>query len=529
MFNTKSFRKKILIHFIVSLIVLLILDLIFSYSVYRVSNSSDKFRRESKLRHELESSEILIKNKFKTIISDLLYIAHTDNLKKYNGSKNKLENLENDFYSFSRAKELYSQVRYLDLTGKEIIRINYKNEKIETVAHSKLQNKKDRYYYTETMKLKNGDIYMSPLDLNIENGHIEEPYTPMIRFGTPVYDIQNKKKGVIIFNYLGNDFFKEVELYKEKNALTKYEIIVLNNESYYLKSNNIENQWGFMFKNKKNVNFSNQNPNEWNLLKFRSKKSFYSSKGYYDFFTFHPLREALDEGKKIMNNLESNLLKQKEYYWKIIFYITDDFIKKDRQKNIKKILNFNILIFPIIFMVSAIIAYYSANNFFYKKELEFNANYDTLTGIYNRRFGIEILKKYMALSVRKSSSLTIVYIDINNLKYVNDNFGHSEGDFYIKTVILSITETVRSSDILFRLGGDEFMLVLDDCNKKKTEKLIDIIKNKLLKIENSKEYSSSASFGIISYDKDIHINETYLIAEADKLMYLDKMKYKSKK
>ena len=87
--------------------------------------------------------------------------------------------VENEWEAFSDSKMKYDQLRYLDDQGNELMRINYNNGNPEKVPEKLLQNKKDRYYFTETIKLGPGEIYMSKFDLNIEGNSIEQPVKPM--------------------------------------------------------------------------------------------------------------------------------------------------------------------------------------------------------------------------------------------------------------------------------------------------------------------------------------------------------------
>ena len=88
----------------------------------------------------------------------------------------------------------------MDIEGVELIRVNYNNGDPYVVPEKDLQDKSDRYYFHEAIVLDKGDIYTSPLDLNIEKGEIEIPYKPMLRIGTPYFDNDGKKRGVVFLN-----------------------------------------------------------------------------------------------------------------------------------------------------------------------------------------------------------------------------------------------------------------------------------------------------------------------------------------
>lgn len=159
-----------------------------------------------------------------------------------------------------------------------------------------------------------------------------------------------------------------------------------------------------------------------------------------------------------------------------------------------------------------------------KKEedfLKYLASVDPLTGVYNKRVGFEIFQKEMGLSLVRNSPLAVVFVDIDGLKKVNDNFGHNEGDVYIKIITEAIKKNIRKTDTLFRFGGDEFVLILPHCDRETAERIIEkiLVNLKKLREELNKPYEFSFSYGIaVFYPKeDKSIDD--LVREADMKMY----------
>lgn len=155
-----------------------------------------------------------------------------------------------------------------------------------------------------------------------------------------------------------------------------------------------------------------------------------------------------------------------------------------------------------------------------EEQLSSLAYRDELTGIYNRRYCVETLQKIMSSGI----SFSIVLIDLDNLKYVNDTFGHQAGDFYICSVLEIIKENIRETDILSRVGGDEFIIILHQCSEQLATYKMEDIRNKLKRKEG--EYCLSFSYGTkyVSYNKELNIDS--LIKELDERMYAYKKKYK---
>lgn len=97
-------------------------------------------------------------------------------------------------------------------------------------------------------------------------------------------------------------------------------------------------------------------------------------------------------------------------------------------------------------------------------ELMLLASTDALTGIVNRRTVLVVLEKQFSLASRKDDDLAVIFCDIDGLKAVNDNMGHAAGDQFIKLASSALLDSLRDCDTVGRLGGDEFLIVLPDCD-----------------------------------------------------------------
>lgn len=149
---------------------------------------------------------------------------------------------------------------------------------------------------------------------------------------------------------------------------------------------------------------------------------------------------------------------------------------------------------------------------------------DIMTGTLNREAGMAILKDMMRASRETGAQLTVCFVDINNLKYVNDNFGHHEGDRLISIVSTTIAESLRTRDIVARLGGDEFIVIFAGCDVVRARVIWSRILEQFKKINLSGElkYPVGISSGFVEYDPDRHTSTKILLREADEKMYKDK-------
>ena len=109
-------------------------------------------------------------------------------------------NLAQSFVRLSEVRQRYHQVRYIDGAGMEKIRVDHDGERAHVVRAADMQNKRDRFYFTQAMELGEGAVLVSPIDLNRERGEIEEPHRPVVRYATPVFDARDKRRGILVIN-----------------------------------------------------------------------------------------------------------------------------------------------------------------------------------------------------------------------------------------------------------------------------------------------------------------------------------------
>lgn len=143
--------------------------------------------------------------------------------------------------------------------------------------------------------------------------------------------------------------------------------------------------------------------------------------------------------------------------------------------------------------------------------------HDTLTGAHNRRYYIENLEK---LDHPDYYPLTMIIADINGLKIVNDAFGHLVGDILLKKVYELLAELFSKEGIVYRIGGDEFIILLPKVSTKDAKKLVEKAK-KRFEIQRVMDISISVSFGVSTKENDEDIQDIFKNAEDD--MYTHKL------
>ena len=159
-------------------------------------------------------------------------------------------------------------------------------------------------------------------------------------------------------------------------------------------------------------------------------------------------------------------------------------------------------------------------------QLEFRATYDVLTGAFNRGAGLQILEDRIRLTHRDALDLTIVYVDVDNLKSTNDSLGHKLGDKLILGVVESIRNALRDVDLVCRLGGDEFLVVMGNCSQAEAQNIMNRICAKLEMLSTGSPFPYEISWGALGYKRaDFHSVDEF-IEGADRLMYEAKQEKK---
>ncbi|HEY9024740.1 MAG TPA: diguanylate cyclase, partial [Burkholderiaceae bacterium] len=156
-----------------------------------------------------------------------------------------------------------------------------------------------------------------------------------------------------------------------------------------------------------------------------------------------------------------------------------------------------------------------------QNELDRLASHDSLTGLHNRRLFLDRLDHALAHAKRTGRQLALLFIDLDNFKTINDELGHAAGDFVLRALAQRLKHVVREVDTVARIGGDEFIILLDDTDELEglpivAHKVLDVLSQPVRRGEA--DLVVGASIGVSRYPIDGE-NATELIAAADQAMY----------
>jgi len=218
-----------------------------------------------------------------------------------------LLHVAHNFLAFSASQGVYDQIRWIDENGFERVRIDYNDGRPIEIPAPQLQDKSKRYYFIETMKLGANQIFVSPLDLNVENEVIERPFKPMIRVGMPLFDNTAKRRGMILLNYYGRDVIDSLLTPLVGNSS---QAMLLNQDGYWLHSPVAEDEWGFMFQH--TDTFATRYPLLWNAMTASENGQLEFGDDLWSWSSVLPFRDAL-----VMPG-QADVTVIEPYQWKVV-------------------------------------------------------------------------------------------------------------------------------------------------------------------------------------------------------------------
>jgi diguanylate cyclase (GGDEF)-like protein len=154
------------------------------------------------------------------------------------------------------------------------------------------------------------------------------------------------------------------------------------------------------------------------------------------------------------------------------------------------------------------------------RELRYLALTDDLTCLYNRRGFFAAATHQLKLAQRNAQGLLLLFCDVDNLKKINDTYGHREGDLALIRIADALEQAFRGSDIVARLGGDEFVVLAMEASNQTYEVILRRLEKNLKKLNAAESgYALSLSVGVATFDPKRPITLGELMVQADKAMY----------
>ena len=463
-------RSRLVRHLLTLIVPSGLLCLIFVAALYH--------ENQLRVRQNLEAGEALrvsvgarsLTSDLDVMAGDIRLIAALPSLAAVleNADPPALSRLAADLVALSASHRVYDKLRWIDETGGERVRVDYLQNEPFVVPEERLQNKAQRYFFSDTMKLAPGEIYVSPLDLNIEQGRVETPLKPTLRLAMRVADQAGKARGIVIANYFASFLIARFDDITQSHDIGA-RVSLLNREGYWLSAPQAADEWGFMFDRKDN--FATRYPEVWRRISSRERGQFEDDRGLWSFQTVRPLQAG-----KLAGN--PTVMGGDDYVWKVVSLVPGEILMQMATRNLVGWILIILVFMGTMIAGSLVLAKalqrrdamaenLRALNLHLEdevrqrtEELRQQAIRDPLTGLFNRRYLAETLPREIFRALREEEPLAVVMIDLDHFKRFNDQWGHEAGDAVLLGVAEALLDGLRASDIGCRYGGEELLVVM---------------------------------------------------------------------
>ena len=518
--------KYTLIFIVIAAVLLVAATVMLKYWLTQ-GRTEDYTRFENRL---LQLEKEMLTDKLSAMTSDIIYLTYT--FEVYNGMYEGAyyDKLEENWSAFLKGRDTYFKLRYIDTSGMEKIKINYtKTDGIRISPPFELEDKTDRYYLKDVANLRKNQIYISKIDLNVENNKISYPYTPVLRLISPVFGSFNVPQGYIVLSCDARDILTAIEEMAQASSGSTY---LLNAEGNWLYHSGRDGK-ALGFLNAADNSFKADNPEVWEHIDKYGAGELVTEDGLYVFMTAPPYSVQKVEVDITMFSAEGPLM--------LVAFIPNNvsrglMFSRDLRALVEYTFGNKYILLLITIVISALIVFLIAviqrEN---RKKREYQ--HDALSCAYNRGAGFKLLEKTYAKLYKKQhrgikTSLSICFIDINGLKTINDTLGHEAGDKLISEVSSSILKVIDELGFMMRIGGDEFLLVFPELGADKAEKLWQQIQEEFTNADKcssdticnneSDMYKISVSHGIAEFTFEPGETIDKVINLADEMMYTEK-------
>ena len=519
----KNFKLGLIYAGVLSSVSLIAVSLVFN-----IESSNLKNKITEVVKSDLVAYGNNIQHKFTMSAGDIFLIKDLLLSKEYlvlNDTRTELKSkelrgeIEKNFMNWLKNKNIYDQIRILDSTGQEIVRVNYNNAKPSVVKIDDLQNKKNRYYFSNSINLEDDTLYISKLDLNVENGEIEmvagHP-KPMLRISTPLFDDNGDRLGLLLLNYLAEDLF-DFKHTSERSTYTHFEVI--NEKGFYVHAITQALEFGFMYEDKQDEVFSKYHEYDpfsntsQDVLQEQYDDEIYSSLIISESSLSTRITESIQQPTSVVSE-SGNLV----IIGEVEYYETNEF---------KKLARTYIVLGVILLIISLVISKLMDELDHSRKEqlmvLRFNSTHDMLTQLPNR---LAIFNS-IEYKLSRRRTLAVLFLDLDGFKQINDEFGHDVGDMALIEAGERLKKGVRKDDQVARIGGDEFLILLNDLHDKDIisricKSIIDDFSREFVLDGNRCKMGISIGLGL----SDENLSTEAIIKNADDAMY--KVKHANK-
>ncbi|NDV22035.1 PAS domain S-box protein [Desulfovibrio sp. JC022] len=354
-------------------------------------NVESSFVRSTAVSTELEMNKM---------ISGLRFLMGHDSLHKLDEEQKEVSFsiLKDEFRHFSNVSGRFDQIRILDTGGMEVVRVNYGDDGAYFVEGSDLQDKSERYYFKEAIRLGPEQFYVSPFDLNVEKGKVEEPFKPMMRAAAPLFDADGNKTGVLVVNFLAQNTLVNLD---HVSCGSRGKLMFLNQAGQWLLGGSEDCNWSFMFPDRKQCSFEDLYPGIWARIYENESGQFLTDDGL---FTFKTIVLSPQENGETVAGAESYKVRK----WKLVTHVSSGEVWK--QSTLPYVLA-TVIYIPVLWLMVVITASKR------RKDLELEHSLSEFEALFeNSAIGIAYMKSLRVVHRVNSRFCEVVGYQLDELQ-----------------------------------------------------------------------------------------------------------------
>lgn len=384
-------------------------------------------------RSQVRIADNMLRMELSAVVTDLQWLSRCEAARSAaSGTMTRGESAT--LIQFVRDKRLYDQIRYLDITGMELFRVNYNDGNAYKVCEDSLQFKGTRYYVAEGLKLMADDIYISPLDLNVENGEIEQPLKPMIRFVTPVQDVSGARMGLAVVNYLGK---RLLDVFDNIPSNVDSCMMLLNDDGYWLRCPTSAMEWGFMFDDRKHLTFQSKYPDVWKIMSSQDSGQFMTDHGQ---FTFSTIQLA-----DIIVNSKTANPEHSAGSWKIVSFIDHETFFSEQNEYAYRLAYVGAPGTVFLGVISLLVIHFLQRS---RKAEESIIEHDASFARFVPKEFLRLVGKGSLMDVELSTSvqrdITVLFSDIRSYTTLSEGMTHLEVFTFLNDYFVNVSKPVGS-------------------------------------------------------------------------------------
>ncbi len=275
--------------------------------LYRAEAESDRRLVRLNESQSIKVQSELVINDFSLARADLNILAETNELKdflEYNNTNISLAEtakklIAKEYLSLGNQRQSFDLISFVDINGQEIIRVDFNEDMAVIASEESLKNRSSYYWFQKSLKLKLGEVFVSPLELDVEQGQVIIPIKPTVRLTTPIFDRQGNKRGLIVLNYRGR---KIIENLVPENSTAIGNLMLVNEQGYWIRGRTREDEWGFMIPQRSDRTFAREFPQAWLHIDNHQSGQFFTPKGLFIFKTIFPQSIVKAKNSSLVNN-----------------------------------------------------------------------------------------------------------------------------------------------------------------------------------------------------------------------------------